>query len=306
LISCEFVGKTSDELALVSEVALSRFVVAVIGLALAVPAAAAAPALRLQTPYDVELDAAGRLYIADGGRHQVLRWDARRKRLVVVVARAGEPTCLAFDRSGNLYYSDVHNGLVRRVDRHGAVTTVARIAAAAGVTADPAGRRLAVASIELGVIEVELATGATQTIAAIGDAGLAAPHGVAYDAAGNLWIGDPGGHVFKIDAGTRQLEPVAAVAAFRVVPLAAGGAFVVSGDPSGGRVQRLAADGTLSPVAGTGSLGRHVNGIPATRAAILPSDVAAVAGGALLIAQTEPVAAIRRVSRTGTITTFVR
>jgi hypothetical protein len=99
---------------------------------------------------------------------------------------------------------------------------------------------------------------------------------------------------------------VAAVAAFRVVPLADGGAFLVSGNPSGGRVQRLAPDGTVTSVAGTGSLGRHVNGIPATRAAILPSDVAVVAGGALLIAQTEPVAAIRRVSRTGTITTFVR
>ena len=209
-------------------------------------------------------------------------------------------------KAGTSYFSDVHNGLVRRLDRRGAVTTVARISAAAGVTADPTGRFLAVASIELGVIEVELATGATQTLAAIGDAGLAAPHGVAYDAAGNLWIGDPGGHVFKLAAGTRQLEPVAAVAAFRVVPLADGGAFLVSGNPSGGRVQRLGPDGTLTPVAGTGSLGRHANGIPATRAAILPSDVAAVAGGALLIAQTEPVAAIRRVGRTGTITTFVR
>jgi sugar lactone lactonase YvrE len=282
----------------------------------------AAPAPRLVTPYDVELDATGRLFIADGGRHQVLRWDARARRLRVVVgtgkagssgdggparrARIGEPTCLAFDPAGNLYLSDVQNGVVRRIDRRGTITTIAQVTAAAGVSVDPTGRFLAVASIEKGVLRFELATGTTETIAAIGDAGLAAPHGVAYDVNGNLWIADPGGHVYRVPAGTSTLEAIAAIGAFRVVPLADGTAYVVSGNPSGGRVQRVAADGAVTPVAGTGGLGRHANGIPATQAAILPSDVAVVAGGAVLIAQTEPVAAVRRVDRAGRITTLTR
>jgi DNA-binding beta-propeller fold protein YncE len=271
-------------------------------------------------PYDVELDAGGRIYVADGGRHQVFRWDARIRRLVAVVgtgargssgdggparkARIDEPTCLVFDRYGNLYVSDVHNGVVRRIDRRGVISTVARLRAAAGVAVDPSGRYLVVASIEQGVSRFELASGASETLAAIGDAGLVAPHGVAYDASGNLWIADPGGHVFRIAAGTNRLEPVASVSAFRIVPQRDGSAFVVSGDPRGGRVERLGADGGLTLVAGTGTLGRHVNGIPATGAAILPSDVAAVAGGALLLAQTVP--AIRRIDRAGRITTFVR
>jgi DNA-binding beta-propeller fold protein YncE len=252
----------------------------------------------------------------------VLRWDARAKRLRVVVgtgargssgdggpalkARIDEPTCLAFDPSGNLYLSDVHNGVVRRIDKRGIITTVARVQAAAGVSVDPTGRYLAVASIERGVLRFELATGTSETIAAPGDAGLVAPHGVAYDNVGNLWVADPGGHVYRVAAGTTTLQSVAPVDAFRVVPLPGGGAYLVNGVPSGGRVQRLAADGTITPVAGTGGLGRQANGIPATRAAILPSDVAVVAGGALLIAQTQPVAAIRRVSRAGTITTLTR
>ena len=51
------------------------------GLAAAAPAAAPP---RLSIPYDVELDATGRIFVADGGRHQIFRWDTRRKRLVVV------------------------------------------------------------------------------------------------------------------------------------------------------------------------------------------------------------------------------
>jgi sugar lactone lactonase YvrE len=272
----------------------------------AMSAAAAAPAPRLALPYDVELGPAGRIYVADGGRHQILRWDARRKRFAVVAARIGEPTCLAFDRSGSLYFSDVHNGLVRRIDTRGAITTVARVKAAAGVTVDPSGRSLAVASIELGVLRVDLASGTTETIAAIGDAGLTAPHGVAYDARGDLWIADPGGHVFRVAAGSTTLDAIAPLDVFRIVPRADGSAYVVSGDPNGGRVQLLRADGTVAPVAGTGRLGRHVDGIPATRAAMLPSDVAPLAGGALLVAQTAPVAAIRRIDRAGRITTLIR
>jgi sugar lactone lactonase YvrE len=287
--------------------------------ALAAVAAAAAPP-KLSIPYDVELDGAGRIFVADGGKHQIFRWDAKRKRLVVVAgtgkrgasgdggpatrARLDEIAGLAFDPSGNLYVAEVHYGLVRRIDRRGIITTVARAPGAAGVAVDPSGRYLAIASIPEGVYRVELATGARESLVAVGEHGLTGPHGVGYGRDGTLWIGDPGGSDLRVTAdGTVSSVPGAQGA--KVVPLTGGAVLVTNGDPSGGRVQRIAADGTVTTVVGTGKIGRHVDGILATRAAIQPSDVA-VQGAALLIAQTRPIPSIRRIDRTGRITTLVR
>ena len=124
------------------------------------------------------------MYIADGERHQVLRYDLATRRLSVYAgtgrsgtsgdggpaarARLTEPTELVLDRAGNLYFSDVNQGRVRRIDRRGIITTVARVPAAAGVAVDPTGRFLAIASIEGWVYRVELATGARRRLAGDG------------------------------------------------------------------------------------------------------------------------------------------
>ena len=100
----------------------------------------------------------------------------------------------------------MNQGRVRRIDRRGIITTVARVPAAAGVAIDPTGRFLAIASIEGWVYRVELATGTRQrlagdgTDASSGDGGPAAaaqlsgPHDVTYDAAGNLLIAELTAH----------------------------------------------------------------------------------------------------------------
>ena len=289
--------------------------------AAAFPASAATPP-RLSLPYDIEVDPAGRLVIADGGKHQIYRWDARRKALVVIAgtgragatgdggparkARIDEIAGIALDRRGNLYLADVHYGTVRRIDRRGVITTVLRLPGAVGVAVDLAGRYLAVGSIAKGVLRIELVTGAQEPVVAVGEHGLQGPHGLAYDARGNLWIADPGGWLLRIDATTQEVQQVAHVSAGKVVPLADGGALLLSGGPSGGRVQRLAPDGKLTTVAGTGRLGPHRDGIAATRAGIMPTDAAMLAGGAILVAQAEPIPAIRRIDRNGKITTLVR
>ena len=124
--------------------------------AVAVPAASTAPApVRLQLPFDLEASGST-AYVADGERHQILRLDLRTRRLTVFAgtgatgtsgdggpalrARLTEPTELALDRAGNLYFSDVNQGRVRRIDRRGTITTVARLRAAAGLSVDPTGR----------------------------------------------------------------------------------------------------------------------------------------------------------------------
>jgi sugar lactone lactonase YvrE len=281
---------------------------------------ASAPALRLVLPYDVELDAAGRIHVADGLAHRIFRWDARAKRLVVVAgtgtagasgdggratrARLDEIAGLAFDRAGNLYVADVHRGRVRRIDRRGTITTVARIRAAASVSVDPSSRYLAIASIEDGVFRLELATQKLEKIAGEGTP-LAAegPHGVAYDRTGALFVS--GGDVRRIDPDGRM--EVVARAGFKVVPTAGGTLYALTGDPNGGRVSRIEPDGTLTPVVGTGSLSRQRDGVAALSVGILPTDVALARDGSLLVTQAQPVAALRRVDlRTGRITTLVR
>ena len=132
-------------------------------------------------------------------------------------------------------------------------------------------------------MRVELAGGRAETIAAIGDNGLTTPHGVAYAANGDLWIADTGAGVYRLRSGG-PLQVVARV-------------------PGGGRVDRLAPDGTLTRVAGTGRLARPADGIPARRAGILPSDVAPLPGGRLLLTQTAPVPALRVIDRSGRIST---
>jgi hypothetical protein len=288
------------------------------GLAAAAPAAAPP---RLGIPYDVELDGAGRIFVADGGKHQIFRWDAPRKKLVVVAgtgkrgasgdggpalrARLDEVAGLAFDRSGNLYVADPHYGSVRRIDRRGIISTVARAPGAVGVAVDPSGRYLAIASIAEGVFRFELATETREPVVAIGEHGLTGPHGLAYDAGGTLWIGDPGSSVLRVDP-SGSVEGVPNAHGGKLAPLPGGGALILNGGPGGGRVQRVAADGTVTTVAGNGKLGRHVDGVAATRVGILPTDAAPLAGGGFLVGEAKPVPSIRRVDRAGKITTLVR
>jgi len=288
---------------------------------LLVPVAlAAAPAPRLAQPYGVLVDHRGRVFVADAGRHQVLRYDARRKRLVRVAgsgragsagdggpavrARFGELVSLAEDTRGRLYVSDLHNGVIRRFTVGGGITTVARIPGATGIDVDPSGRYLAVASIERGVIRVDLATGGLETLVAVGN-GVVGPHGLHYDARGDLLVGDPRNGVLRIDHSTGELRKVARIDTANVLPTARG-LYVTVGSPDGGRVLLLRPDGTRRIVVGTGRISRHRDGVRATRVGILPTGLALARDGSLLVAQARPIAALRRVTRAGIITTLAR
>ena len=185
----------------------------------------AAPKPRL--PYDMAVRGST-LYVADGLRHQILRYDLKTRRGAVFAgtgrtgtsgdggparrARLTEPTEIVLDREGNLYFSDVNQGRVRRIDRAGTITTVARLPAVAGLSVDPSGRYLAMASIEGYIYRMELPGGPLQRLAGNGtsedtgdggpaiDAGLSFPHDVSYERDGNLLIS--GDRVRRIDAAT--------------------------------------------------------------------------------------------------------
>jgi sugar lactone lactonase YvrE len=273
------------------------------------------------------------VFIADGERHQILRYDPRSGRLTVYAgtgrpgtsgdggqalrARLNEPTELVFDRAGNLFFSDFAQGRVRRIDRRGVISTVARVPEAAGIAVDSAGRHVAVASIAGWIYRFDLATGARErlagdgTNASSGDGGPATeaqvsrPHDVTYDAEGNLLIAELA-RVRRIDAATGTIETAFRLPAFEVVAGPRGTFFLLEGTPTGGTVRQVDAQGAVLRVIGTGKLSPHVDRTPIGRVGFLPSDVELL-GEALLISQVEPIPAVRRLAAgSTTLTTLIR
>ncbi|MGD9723941.1 MAG: hypothetical protein AB7O59_20465 [Pirellulales bacterium] len=93
-------------------------------------------------PFGVEVGPDGALYITSVGQHRVLRLDPASGRLTRVAgngskgyagdggpataAQLNEPYEVRFDRAGNMYFVEMQNHLVRRVDAHsGTISTVA-------------------------------------------------------------------------------------------------------------------------------------------------------------------------------------
>src|SRR6186713_343823 len=306
---------------------------AIVAAAWAATAASAPSAPRLKLPYDLEASGSARyVYIADGLRHQILRYDQKKSRTTVYAgngrtgssgdggparrARLTEPTEIVLDRSGNLYFSDVNQGRVRRIDRRGTISTVARVRAAAGISIDPTGRYLAIASIEGWVYGLALPSGTLQRLAGNGtdkasgdggpalEAGLSGPHDVTYDADGNLFIAGYG-NVRRIEAATGRIDTAFELPGFKIVAVPGGTFYLLNGDPNGGTVTRVDGTGKILQRIGTGKITRHSDRTPIGRVGFLPSDVEPVPG-AILISETRPVAAIRRLA-TGsrTLTTLL-
>jgi sugar lactone lactonase YvrE len=209
------------------------------------------------------------------------------------------PAGVAFDAAGNLYIAETNNQEIRRVDTTGVLTTVA----GTGVQGFGGDGGAAVAAL------------------------LDSPSGVAFDAAGNLYIADAHNQrIRKITAVTGVITTIAgtgeagfagdggaATAAELCLPTAvavdgAGDVFV--SDTGNHRVREIVATGaqagTIVTVAGSGVQGFSGDGGPATAAAIdSPDGLAVGATGLLYLADTHN-QRIRAVNlATGTIATVV-
>ena len=265
-----------------------------------------ATSARLNNPYGVVVDADGNLFVADVSNHRVRRIDPGGQ--ISTVAGTGTqgysgdggpatsamlsyPYGVAVDADGNLFIADTYNHRVRRVDAGGQISTVA----------------------------------GTGSFGYAGDGGpavsarLAYPHGVAVDAAGNLFIADNNNHrVRRVDAGG-QISTVAgtgtagyagdggpAVSARLQNPVgvavdAAGNLSIA--DTGNHRVRRVDAGGQIQTVAGTGTGGSEGDGGPATSAMLnSPTGVAVDAAGNLFIADYNN-NRVRRVDASGQIST---
>ena len=133
---------------------------------------------RLNSPYGVTLDAAGNLFIADGGNHRIRRVDHATGIITTVAGSdpgfAGDggpatasklrtPTAVAVDAAGNIYISDTGNHRIRK------------ITASTGIITTIAGRELPGFSGDFGPAAA---------------AALNFPLGLIVDAAGNLYVAD--------------------------------------------------------------------------------------------------------------------
>lgn len=264
----------------------------------------------LVRPGGLAYNSAGDLFFAEAGRHLVRRVTAAG--VLTTIAGTGvqgfagdggpalsalldSPDAVALDAAGDVYFADVHNHRIRRVD------------AASGIITTVAGTGVAGA-------------GASGTLA--GAAPLDRPTALALDGSGNLFFADAGTHLIRrVDHASGVVTTVAgtgaqgysgdggsAVSALVDSPwgLAVDGAGnLYVADTHNQRIRRIdARTGVVTSVAGTGQAGSSGDGGGATAAALhLPKGLSLDAGGNLFLADSSN-HRIRRVdATTGGMTT---
>ena len=99
-----------------------------------------ATTIKLNTPAGIAVTTDGNLYIADMKNHRVRKVDNRGIISTIAgdgtagyygdggpahLAQLNEPSGITFDNGGNLYIADSKNHVIRKVDKHGIITTLA-------------------------------------------------------------------------------------------------------------------------------------------------------------------------------------
>ncbi len=259
-------------------------------------------------PAGVAVDRAGNVYITDFGNERVRKVTANGT--IVTVAGNGTfggsagdggaavnaefdyPRGVAVDTAGNLFFADEENNRIREMATDGTIATVAG-SGSQGYSGD----------------------GGLAIAAALYD-----PSGVAVDAENNIYIADDGnGRIRKI-IPNGQITTVAGTGSFGFGgdggpatkatfsgPIAvavdlAGNLYIA--DAGNGRIRRVALDGTITTVAGTGADSGDLGdgGLAINARLSAPNGVAVDPAGNLYIADTGD-SRIRRVATDGTITT---
>ena len=266
-----------------------------------------ATAAQLSALSGVTTDSEGNVYVADWSNHRIRRISP--DGAIETIAGTGQgdyggdgglatdahlryPRGVAVDAAGNVYITDTGNHRVRRIGPGGTIATIAGTGTA-GYGGD----------------------GGQAT-----DAQLDSPYGVAVDAAGYVYISETANHRIRRIAPNGTIETYAgtgeaggggdggpATAARLAYPhgLAldrAGNVYVADRDNHA--VRRIAPDGTIETIAGTGQRGYGGDGGPATAAQFNdPLDVAVDAAGNVYVADTAN-HRIRRIGSGGAISTF--
>ncbi|MFN0102495.1 MAG: IPT/TIG domain-containing protein [Bryobacteraceae bacterium] len=261
--------------------------------------------------YNVGLDSAGNIYVADPAKHQVYKVDPFGATVVIAgTGRAGfsgdgalataaqlnAPQGAAVGPDGSVYITDYSNDRIRKIAPNGIMTTIAgsvggftgdggpataaRLNGPISIVVDPAGNIYFSDFLNFRIRKIAT-TGVISTVAGTGRFSLSGDGGPA-TAADSLpcWIAlGPDGSLYFSDDGDARLN-------------------------GNKRVRRVAPNGIISTVAGTGVSGFTGDGGPATQAQLRSvSGVAVDAGGNIFISDAESVR-IRKVDPSGKIITY--
>jgi NHL repeat-containing protein len=219
------------------------------------------------SPSFVTMDAANNIYVSDDAANRIRKVDA--SGIISTIAGVGDtgysgdhgaataaklydPTGLAFDGRGNLYFADWGNNCIRKIDTAGIITTVAGVAGVAsyggdngpatlaylnnpeGIAIDKKGNLFIVDGNNNLIRKVDTAgtittfagggTGSVWTGGPATAASLLSPIGVATDTLGNIYFAVWGGHF--------PSGPLIKVDAMGIMsPIAGGGTYQISGYP---------------------------------------------------------------------------
>ena len=240
---------------------------------------------QLNHPDGLAVDGSGILYVAELFGHRIRRIDP--EGVITTIAGTGKrgyggdggpateaqlnlPATLAVDGSGNLYVAETGNRRIRRIDPEGVITTIAgtgergfggdggpateALLGPRALAVDGSGN-LYVADLRNYRIRRIDSEGVITTIAGTGERGyggdggpateaqLNHPNGLAVDGSGNLYVADLGNY----------------------------------------RIRRIDSEGVITTIAGTGKLGFGRDGVPATEALLLPTELAVDGSGNLYV-----------------------
>ncbi|MBW3596783.1 MAG: hypothetical protein KY475_05845 [Planctomycetes bacterium] len=271
------------------------------------------PALEVNVgdPFGVEIGPGGDLYVTEVRNHRVWRIDRESRKAQVVAgngekgysgdggqatdARLNEPYEVRFDDAGNMYFVEMQNHLIRRVDAK---------------------------------------TGIVSTVAGTGEAGFAGdggpgaqaqfrqPHSIALDGKRGLYVADIGNHrIRRIDLDAGTVETIAGTGERRLPedgqtargnPILGPRALFITGGVmwialrEGHSVWKMnLGDGVLHHVGGSGKRGYSGDGRPAKEATFDgPKGIALDGAGNVYVVDTEN-QAIRKIDgKSGVVTTL--